>query len=82
MGRLYWGIQKLLAQENGDHGASLGFIGYQRGENKEIVSGGYHDSPQCFYYSSGGNMGWIHYSYDADRRGEAIGVYNRRDNIR
>lgn len=57
MGRLYRGIQKLLAQENGDHGASLGFIGYQKGENKEIVSGGYHYSPRCLYHQSGGKMG-------------------------
>lgn len=45
MGWLYRGIQKLLAQENGDHGASLGLISYRTGENKEIVSGGYQYSP-------------------------------------
>lgn len=40
MGWFYRGIQKLLAQENGDHGTSLGLILYRKGENKEIVSGG------------------------------------------
>lgn len=75
MGRFYWGIQKLLTQENGYHGASLGLIGCRNGKNKgDSKRVATNILPNAFITESGGKMGWIHYSYDADRRDEARGV--------